>query len=361
MLNTQDRGSYPGPNESSNWRATARFTEGFKKLRTFRGSRDRHLLDEAEKLLREAVAIDPAYEAARFHLGVAQELEGRHEDAAHQFEELLAVGAKPQTELFFNAGLAYFHQYYDEAYGKAEDYLRRAAVAAKNTSGDDATAQRHRAIGVLAQAVLAQVYSHRAILPVGQTREHFKPTAEGYYKKALDAADDALKAFESSQKVIEKLDPEFKNDIGWGIRNALGHAKMYAGERSEDPAEKDRLIDAALAEFKQALDFDPNNMRVLSNIGSAKFFLALAKQARARSESLADAENEFQRVLTLQPDYDFAYYRLAEIQLEGGRLEDATKYANLAEQHPSEMAPRHIQDLKGRIEAARQASPATHP
>jgi predicted RNA-binding protein with RPS1 domain len=351
MLNRQDQDSYPGPNASSNWRATARFTEGFKKLRTFQGSLDRHLLDEAEKLLLEAVAMDPAYEAARFHLGVAQELEGRHEDAARQFEELLAVDAKPQTELLYNAGLSCFHQYRDEAYTKAEDYLLRAAVTAEKASGEDPTGQTHRAMAVLAQAVLAQVYSHRAILREGEKSEQFKSIAEGYYQKALGTADEALKAFDSSQTVIERLDPEFKNDIGWGIHNALGHAKMYAARRSEDPAEKDRLFQAALAEFKEALKFYPNNIRVLSNIGSAKLFGAQGQtDPRRRSELLAEAEREFERVLALQPDYDFAFCRLAQIEVERRNFEAARKYAELAEKHPSEMKPQYIKELKSKIE-----------
>jgi tetratricopeptide (TPR) repeat protein len=358
MLKRQGGGSYPGPNASSNWRATARFTEGFKKLRNFQSSLDWHLLDQAEKLLQEAVAIDPAYEAARFHLGVAQELKGRHEEATRQFEELLAVGAKPQFEILYNAGLSCFHQYRGEAYAKAEDYLRRAAATAEKASEEDPTSQTHRAMAVLAQAVLAQVYSHRSILPLGEDPDHFKSTAEEYYRKALETADEAQEAFSSSQKATEELDPELKNDIGWGVHNALGHAKMYAAKRCGDPGERDELLHAALAELKRALEFDPDNIRVLSNTGSAKLMLAQTRtDAAQRAPLLAEAEQVFQRVLALQPHYDFAYCRLAQVELERGRLDEAERYADLAEKHPSEMLPKYVADLKGRIASARLAQP----
>lgn len=358
MPRQQERHSYPGPNASSSWRATARYTEGFKKLRNFQGSLDRRLLEQAEKLLLEAVAIDPAYEAARFHLGVAQELGGRHEDAARQFEELLAVGAKPQFEVLYNAGLAYFHQYRGEAYAKAEDYLRRAAATAQEALGEDPTGQANRAMAVQAQVVLAQVYSHRSILPLGENPEHFKSTAEEYYKRALETADEAQKAFSSSEKSIEKLAPELKNDIGWGIHNAVGHAKIYAAKRSEDPAEKDELLQEALAELGSALEFDPDNIRVLSNTGTAKLILAeMRTDGAQRAATLTEAEQVFQRVLALQPHYDFAYCRLAEIELERGRLDEAERYADLAEKHRSEMAPQYVADLKERIAGARPPRP----
>jgi len=351
MLGSQHRDTYPGANESANWRATARYTEGYKRLRTFRTSTDRRLLDEAEKLLREAVAIDPAYQAARFHLGVVEELQGRHEDAAHQFEELLALVDKVPAEVLYNTGLAYFHHYTDEGYEKAEGYLRKATEAAGRGVDADHHSPTYQAIAVLARAVLAQVYSHRSIQPPNETAEKFRPTAEKYYSKALGTADQALKEFQSSETEIERLDPRLKSDIGWGIYNARGHAKLYAARRCENGSEKEKLFEAAVGEFKQALKYDPNNIRVLSNIGSAKFFLAEARRDASKGALLEEAEREFQRVLSLRPDYDFAFYRLAEIEIRRGCSEAATKYLELAERHPSEMTPERLQDLKKKIES----------
>ncbi|HTV53311.1 MAG TPA: tetratricopeptide repeat protein [Terriglobia bacterium] len=351
MLNPQDPGARPGPNESANWRATARFTEGYKRLRTFRRSSDWQLLDEAEKLLQEAIVMDPAYQSARFHLGVVEELKGRHEDAAHQFEEVLTLADRAETEVLYNAGLAYFHQYSNKGYERAETYLREASAVAERGPRGSQDSQRDRAVGVLARAVLAQVYSHQAIRPVNEPAARFKPLAETYYQKALETAGEALKEFESSEAAIEKVDPTLKNDIGWGIHNARGHAKLYAGQRSEDATEKEKLFSEALAEFKRALEYDPDNVRVLSNIGSARLFQAQTSGGPSKPSLLDEAEREFQRVLTLVPDYDFAYCRLAQIEIERGDSKAAEKYLELAKKHPSEMTPEYLQALKERIDS----------
>src|SRR6266568_1638536 len=112
--------------ESSNTRATARYLEGIGLLETFRDTRDWGQLEAAERQFTEATNLDPFYKAARFYLGVSQEMIGKHEEAANEFERLrsqVTENEQPDFELLYNLGLSYFHQYSRPAYQQAESYL----------------------------------------------------------------------------------------------------------------------------------------------------------------------------------------------------------------------------------------------
>lgn len=343
--------------DSSNWRATARFVEGMKLLRNFQRTRDWEQLHTAIREFSEAVAIDPSYNAARFYLGVSQELHGKHKEAAEQFEGLRAQTEQPDLELLYNLGLAHFHQYHPAAYRAAISYLKRVIEFARVTSPQPASTERERdreSIRLLAQAVLAQVHSHMVIAPKGVSREE----AQEHFQQALRLASESLEEFERRR---DQLDPGLVSDIGWGLHNAKGHAYLYAGRRESDP----ELFEVSIREFNLALQFDSDNYRVLSNLGSAHFFLAELSQGQeselrdkpvVREEQLVLAEQRFRRVLQLKPHYDFAYTSLAKIALQRGNVDEADKYATLAKQNPSEMTPDYIEQLVKDIERARKSA-----
>jgi len=343
--------------DSNNWRATARFVEGMKLLRNFQTTRDWKRLDAAICEFTEAVTIDATYNAARFYLGVSQELGGKHKEATEQFEELKVQTEQPDLELLYNLGLAYFHQYHVAAYRSAILYLKRVIEFARVTSPPPAPTdpERYReSIRLLAQAVLAQVHSHMAIPAEGVSPEE----AQEHFQEALRLASESLDEFERRR---DHLDRGLVSDIGWSLHNAKGHAYLYAGRRESNS----EFIEEGIREFNLALQFDSDNYRVLSNLGSAGIFLAelaqgqesaLADKPVVREEQLVSAEHRFRRVLQLRPHYDFAYAKLAEIAIKRGNVDGAEKYAILAKQNHSEMTPDSIEQLFKEIQRARKSS-----
>ncbi len=338
------------PAESANEQATARYLEGISLLESFRETHEWPQLKAAERLFAEAADIDPQYEAARFYLGVSQEMVGRHEEAAAQFESLCSQMGEPDLELLYNAGLAYFHQYRRPAYECALEYLTRVKELAHRPSGEHETFEerwRRESIRLLAMAALAQVYSHMSILPPGVAEEDFRPEAESNYARAVETAKHALAEFVEQRNQLRQ---ELIRDIGWGLHNALGHAQMYAGLRTKD---RD-LLHASILSLREALKFDPENYRVLSNLGSAAYFLdrlqSVEETEGAGNDPLALAERNFHRVLQIKPHYDFAYYRLAQIALSRKRHEEALKYASLAQEHRSEVPEENLTRLFQKIE-----------
>lgn len=336
--------------DSSNWRATARFVEGMKLLRDFQTARDWEGLDGAARNFAEAIKIDPGYKAARFYLGVSKELSGRHDEAAQQFEQLRVQTEQPDVELLYNLGLTYFHQYRPAAYRSAVEYLEKAIDLTSRPSPVGAVTQqsaqneqrRRTSMRLLAQAVLAQVHSHFSIPPKGVSPEE----AQQHFQEALQVAWRSLEEFERNKDHLEQA---LAIDIGWGLHNAIGHAYLYAGRREG----RSEHFEKSITEFNRALKFDPDNYRVLSNLGSAHLFLAGRVQGDEARRQLALAEQLFCRVLQLKPHYDFAYTRLAKIAVRSGNLDEAVRYATLAKENPSEMTPDYIDHLFREIEQAR--------
>lgn len=334
--------------DSNNWRATARFVEGMKQLRTFQKVRDWQELSTAATNFWKAIRIDPSYKAARFYLGVSNELIGRHDEAANQFEQLLLETDQPDVDLLYNLGLTYFHQYHLEAYRRAIECLNQVLELTRTPHTPDQSADeqgRRMAMRLLTLSILAQVHSHLSVPPKGILLDG----AQQHFKEALRIATNSLKEFEQAK---DKLDPRLAKDIAWGLHNAIGHSYLYAGRRENNPEH----LKISILEFNKALKFDPENYRIISNLGSAHFFLATHAHGEDERRELVLAEREFRRVLQLKPNYDFAYTRLAQIALREGKLNKAKTLANLAKDNPSEMSSDYIDDLLREIERVRTSS-----
>lgn len=267
--------------DSSNWRATARYVEGMTHLRNFQLARDWGRLDTAATKFAEAINIDPSYKAARFYLGVSKELIGKHEEAAEQFEQLRLQTEQPDLEVLYNLGIAYFHQYRPASYHSAIEYLKMVIELAREPSVEGVLTEESRnerrrraTMRLLAQTILAQVHSHLSIPPKGVSSEE----AQKHFREALRVATASLEEFEQSKGGLEQT---LATDIGWGLHNAIGHAHLYAG-RKEGNIE---YLERSISEFNRALQFDPDNYRVLSNLGSAYLFLAEQMQGEEWAES----------------------------------------------------------------------------
>lgn len=333
--------------ETKSWKALARLTNGINLLDSYESSRDLNLLTQAEEQLVSAKQIDPSYRAATFYLGVTREMLGKHDIAAREFENLLAGTGSQDPELFYNLGLAYFHQYKPAAYEKAVEYLKRAADEARQRmSKDRKETKRAYGIVLLSRSVLAQVYAHMTILTEPTPTPEFNERAESYFRLAVEEARATLDELNEKGK---ELDKKIFSDVGWGAHNAHGVTLMYKGRRVEDV----QCLEGAIGEFQKALRYSPDNYRMLSNLGSANLFLARLTKREDESKTahhLGEARLIFDKVLELRPHYDFAYCRLADIFLEMGQQEQAEYYVNMAAEYPSEMTPRYLERLRAKFQ-----------
>lgn len=337
--------------EPRSWKALATFTEGIKLLDAYKSTRDTKLLEGAEKQLSSASQIDPSYRNASFYLGVTTEMLGKHASAAKQFEYLLASAQEPDIELLYNLGVAYFHHYHPAAYEKAVPHLKNVIkLAEQKQPPTKEHLQRWKPIGLLSQSVLAQVYAHMTILTEPEPTPEFVEAAKNYYRLAHK---EALQALDKLKGLQGHLDVDTVSEIGWGAHNACGIAKMYKGRGAGEVA----LLKEAISDFQEALRYSPNNIRPLGNIGTANLFLAKLSRERDPQESAAyleKAKETFEHVLEIQPKYDFAYSRMAQISSEMGEYTAAEFFVNEAERNPSEMTPAYIKQLRAKIRAARE-------
>ncbi|MGA6980205.1 MAG: hypothetical protein WBZ11_01490 [Candidatus Sulfotelmatobacter sp.] len=345
--------------ETRSWKAMARYTEGLKLVQAFQDGRDWSQLAKAEDQLATAAELDQQFREAAFYLAVIRELRGKHEQAAQDFEKI-RLYSPSDPEVLYNLGIAYFHQYEWEAYKRAVVYLKDAVETAstdlrkvlsqprsprKNRGSVVQDQTRLYSIEFLSRSVLAQVYAHMTIRPAYEVDE-YAGAVETNYDLALSEANAALVQTDNWSG-----DAEVSADVRAGAHNAIGLANMYRAQRVQEGIEQ--LLRDAVEQFGLALTLNPDDARLLSNLGSATLFLAENFKRAGREEwipALTRAESLFKRVLELRPNYDFAYCRLARIAIARGDGKTAENYVRLAAEHPSEMTPQYLERLRRQIQ-----------
>jgi tetratricopeptide (TPR) repeat protein len=137
-------------------------------------------------------------------------------------------------------------------------------------------------------------------------------------------------------------------------------------------------FDKAIDEYKAALQEEPNNVSVLTNLGVAYYNTgqldeAIAQYEKAletapddadihsnlaaayvQQEELDEALSEYQRAIELQPDLEQAHYGLGVVYMQQGKNDEAVQaFEKFAEfdsgndPRASEQAQQYLKELKG--------------
>lgn len=242
-------------------------------------------VQSAFDLISEAVAIDPKYAEAHFHLGLVCKALGRFDDAIESYRRSIELNpAHPQAHnnlanTFQAVGL------FDEA---AESYR-------KALSFDPNYVNALSNLGV----VLAKLrLPDEAVQSCRQAVELDPENADvhsnlGYALLELGKPDDAIPCFRTAL-AIESEDPETHNNLG----NAL--------------QEKDRLEDA-ISSYQKAVRLAPNYTDAQNNLGNVFHEL----------ERYDDAVSCYRGVLECEPENVDAHNNLGLVLQDQGRFADA--------------------------------------
>lgn len=252
---------------------------------------------EAKRLLDEAVELDPRSKLAWLYRGIHQ-LNSDPEEAIVAFNRVIEIDGRFELALR-NRGIAFFKL---ERFEDAESALRRALEVQPDSP---------------ALAQLAQIY--------GAQDEY--ESALLYAQKATDAIPGSLKAW----TVRAELETDMgtiaikagRAEAGQALRAAA--SKSYSKAIELDPRNSTVLRDRSIllrllgsleeagADARQAVRFAPED---------ADAWFALAEYQLAIGES-ASARRSLDRVLALNPRYDVAYQRLAQLLERDGDLSAA--------------------------------------
>ena len=258
--------------------------------------------------------------------------EGRYDDAARAYEELRK--ADPTSgDLHARLGMIYFQQ---GKFAEAVPVLQRAVKLKPSLSN---------AAGLLAMC-LSELGRYEEALP--GLRAAFRQSQDPALKRMaglhlmrvntfLDRPADAAQAALELSRAYPK-DPEVLYHTGRIFANLayvqtmtladVAPQSVWLHQAKGEANESEGAFDAAVQEYRAVLAVDPHRPGIHYRTGRA--LLARAKQPDSAPNTLAQAAQEFELELQIDPTNANAAYELGELQRKANRLDEAQRLFALA-------------------------------
>jgi tetratricopeptide (TPR) repeat protein len=341
--------------ETQNRKAFELVAEAIVDIEGFNRSKDRERLVSARRHLESAITIDNAYYEARFYDALVSDLIGEPAVAVERFEDILREDPPRRSQVLYNLGVAFYHQYSRDKLDRAISYFGQAINATEDEG-----------IRLLCHAGLAQAWAMRIIPPDFRNPDFAEMQRD--YKACQDEAQSVLNKAGAwgLGRIIARWDDlaDVRQSLLWTAHNALGMAAMYHSDYFPDlahadakslPAKKREKIAKLKEGLKQLEEADRYNPRDWANrcdLGSCHMRLGYWTGDAAEFEQ---ARQHLNRVLEdLRPGYGFAYYEVGRTYRLQRRFNDAIRAFELAlavERKFRDVSDRRINE---EIELARQ-------
>ena len=307
--------------------------QGLDQLAQYISGHDPSQLQAAYETFRSVIGENPTYDEASLYEGVALDLLERHDEAINRFRYLAknAGDSALREKAKYNEAVSRFRKYTPSELGLAIGELN-GITGAKPEETDLASSP----VKALAYAAKANAIAHKflfweTILWGDQTtnldqllerKKKVKPQVEKWLEQ-VKAVTDLLEKVYIETKESELWDPLTRRQLRWAIQNARGNAYLNCAKEfykapQIDPAEsklRSELLGKALDSFQECEVLLPPGVETLTNLATT--LLALANRDEARSYC--------ERAITLNPNYEYAYYRLAQSWKDENRKDEAIK------------------------------------
>ncbi|HEX2854371.1 MAG TPA: tetratricopeptide repeat protein [Opitutaceae bacterium] len=283
-------------------------------------------LDDAERLLKQAIPLDPADGSLRDSLSHVHELLGRTAEARNVLEKAVAeIPGDPMMRARL-ARLLSLENRHDEAIALLRDALQRWP----------ADAALHAALGFS----LRDAKRNAEAMPAFREAVRLDPTfVEAHYHLGFSLL--ALGQRDAARAAVEKalaMRPDYVEALRFLGSLALDARDLPAAERHitrlrslrpEDPGT--RLLFAALQLFEGAAAETAGNpaeaeQRYAAGLDAAPDFLPLLRERGAlamRQKKFSDAAAAFERYVRFEPADPGGYLSLGKALAAGGRADEA--------------------------------------
>lgn len=319
--------------------------EGLKLLAQYVSGRDPKQLEAAYEALRDARGDNPALDEAYLYEGVALDMMERHDEAVTRFEYIVSsdAGKEIKDKAKYNKAVSLFREYraekLDEAIALLAELWKPEGDAP--TAADMTSALIKEPIKALAYAAQANAVAHKPIfwryyakVPEGaddETIKRLKADAQGTvnaWVQEVNAITERLTGILADANTkVSPWDINTRQQLKWAIQNARGNVhlncasrfyiKPYLGE--EEPKLRKEALEQAEDAFRQCEMLLPPGVETLTNLATVLMELELGEDSRDYS----------QRAIDLNPDYEYAYYRLAQAWERDGRIDELVKVLRL--------------------------------
>ncbi|MEY8780310.1 hypothetical protein AB9K32_07770 [Allomuricauda sp. XS_ASV26] len=319
---------------TENFQAFELYSLGLDTFRIYLGNKKQELLRDALTKFDQSVDLDPKFFLPRYYQAVVKDLMGDYEEASEVLESLKDTAPSDFKDLvFYSLAIALYH-YYNPA--KIEESIEIF----------ESVKSRNPYVNLLARAGKIQSMAVHMMLSY---REKSKA------KKAIKDKKDIIK---EGKEILKKLTAlnwfslkgrkqdtiTHQKEIRWITYNAMGLAFMYVSDtvRYQDKLEKNKSIpENYLKELKKAREYfekadkiNSGHWAILSNKGSLNLRKTALEYYYEKDElwgtTLKETIIDFEKVLEVRPDYDFAYYELGKVNRMTERWEEAINHFNQA-------------------------------
>ncbi len=303
------------PLPTRNAEALRSFVKGQDSFQAYWASRAIDDLKHARDHFGQAEQSDPNFALATFYAAVADNELREHDSAITRLNSLAQRRVEFLPETYLHLAYAHTKKYTDDDYTKAEGALELSEREAR---------ARHQ-LKIIPVLQSYRVFLYSVIGGRSKRADRGRYLEEAIQQGEALLADPALTRLESRDVVLLEL------------HNALGIAYMRRGEAMQSLEDKRRFWAHADAEYRNALQINPNVVRVLHNVGTLRKLqadLVRAMDAKAAAALDREALSIFLRSLAVNPHDQFPHYRAAVLS---ARLEDwnaANRYYASGQQVP---------------------------
>jgi tetratricopeptide (TPR) repeat protein len=291
--------------------------DGVEALSRYISARSSEDLKKAVGLLMEARCENPTSMKAHLYEGIALDLSEKHDEAIEHFGFVREQSADAQLKqkALYNEAVSHFRKYVLEEFDEAASLFREIVGNSDVPSADNTPIQ------ALAWAGIANTKAHRLMF-WGETRNS-QPvqTDSEILEQKKSRVRLVQKCIAQVQAIVRRLrkvntrgnswDDLARQQLEWAIENASGNMYLNAakdflcpprlepdwGERRQQ-----QYLEKAVKHFHKCELLLPPGVETLTNLATASLYQG--KRAAAREYA--------RRAIALNPDYEYAYYRLAQ-------------------------------------------------
>ncbi|HEV3467761.1 MAG TPA: hypothetical protein VG148_00455 [Pyrinomonadaceae bacterium] len=321
--------------------AANKLKDGMFLLAKYASGREPGQLEAAYEAFRSARAENPSLSEAYLYEGIALDLMERRDEAIQRFEHVAQTATSDtlREKANYNWAVSLFRNYNPGDFDKAAEKLSRLTGLADDWNSSEekkeaaASALVKSPLKSLAFAAAANVVAHWPIFWRHYTRTLQVPDEDAYRaaKPKIDSWVGYVDAVaERLQSVLDKSagqtdgwDAHTRQQLNWGIQNARGNirlnvARSFYGRTptaDEDKQRRGEFLAQAQEAFRECEMFLPPGVETLTNLATVMIELGRYDDSRVYSE----------RAIKLNPNYEYAYYRLAEAWEEDNRVDEVVE------------------------------------
>ncbi len=312
---------------------------GLEQLRRYVAGREAGSLPSAYETFRRVHSDHPDFEEALFYEGIALDLMERHEEAENLFAHLAEHGhGEVKNKAQYNRAVTKFRKYDPNELQLAIQLLdgligpELGDLAAWPPKLDRLAASPIKALAVAAKANAAAhlpifwqeiLFGNSVREPEGDVlarKAEASKAVFGWQHEVNELTNSLQSLDEDVLEARPEWDPLTRNQLRWSIHNARGNvllniAKMFLREphlpgRGE-PEKRIQYLQSAYREFETCKLLLPAGVETLTNLATTLLSLSRTPEARSYAEAARG----------INPDYEYAYYRLAEAWDKEGEKE----------------------------------------